>query len=72
MNEFAEESKYDISNISGAEIASNYEEARTDAWHTIESLNITKRIISVCKLLDPFRRVMPSDSYDSENGSGES
>jgi amphiphysin len=49
MNSFAEEAKYDISNVPGNQIASDYEEKRTDAWSTIEGLNITKRIISTCK-----------------------
>jgi hypothetical protein len=47
MNAFAEESKYDITNAPGAQIASDYEASRTDAWHQIENLNITKRLISV-------------------------
>jgi amphiphysin len=55
MNSFAEEAQWDASNISGSEIASNYEEQRTDAWQRIEELNITKRIISVC----PFRFSFP-------------
>jgi len=48
MNNFAEEAKYDVTNISGNQITANYEEARTDAWNQIESLNIAKRIISTC------------------------
>ncbi|THU90764.1 BAR-domain-containing protein [Dendrothele bispora CBS 962.96] len=55
MNSFAEETKYDITNISGNEITANYEEARTDAWNEIESLNITKRIISTSKLVQSNR-----------------
>ena len=47
MNAFAEESKYDITNTPGAQIAGDYEAIRTDAWHHIEGLNITKRLISV-------------------------
>lgn len=49
MNGFAEEAKYDISNVPAAQIAQDYEEKRTDAWSDIESLSIVKRIISVCK-----------------------
>ena len=49
MNAFAEDAKYDISNIPGADIQANYEANRTEAWAEIEALNITKRIISVCK-----------------------
>lgn len=48
MNGFAEETKYDISNVPGSQIAEDYEQKRTDAWSTIEELNIAKRIISVC------------------------
>lgn len=49
MNSFADEAKYDISNIPAAQIAQEYEEKRTDAWSVIENLSIVKRIISVCK-----------------------
>lgn len=49
MNAFADDSKYDISNLSGAKIESDYEEKRSDAWQYIENLNIMKRIISVCE-----------------------
>jgi amphiphysin len=49
-NSFTEETKYDVANIPGAQIAQIYEEKRTDAWSVIENLNITKRIISVCAL----------------------
>ncbi|KAK7029701.1 BAR adaptor protein Hob1 [Paramarasmius palmivorus] len=55
MNSFAEEAKYDISNVPGNQIASDYEEKRTDAWSTIEGLNITKRIISTSKLVQANR-----------------
>ncbi|KAJ6519270.1 hypothetical protein C8R45DRAFT_950800 [Mycena sanguinolenta] len=51
MNGFAEEAKYDITNTSGSQIASDYEGQRTDAWSKIEDLNITKRIISVSKMV---------------------
>lgn len=57
MNSFTEEAKYDVSNIPGSQIAEIYEEKRTDAWSVIESLHITKRIVSVCALLTiMFRR----------------
>jgi hypothetical protein len=52
MNSFADEAKYDISNVPAAQIAQEYEEKRTDAWSVIESLSIVKRIISVCKFND--------------------
>jgi len=52
MNSFADEFKYDISNVPGAQIAQEYEEKRTDAWSVIENLGIVKRIISVCKFDD--------------------
>ncbi|KAF5392622.1 hypothetical protein D9757_002121 [Collybiopsis confluens] len=55
MNGFAEETKYDISNIPGNEITSNYEEQRTDAWSHIEELNVTKRIISTSKFVQANR-----------------
>jgi amphiphysin len=51
MNGFAEEAKYDVTNVPGSQIAQDYEEKRTDAWSAIEEMNITKRIISVCKCL---------------------
>ncbi|KAG7090740.1 hypothetical protein E1B28_009830 [Marasmius oreades] len=55
INSFAEETKYDISNIPGNQITANYEEQRTDAWSQIEELNITKRIISTSKLVQANR-----------------
>ncbi|KAF8917540.1 hypothetical protein CPB85DRAFT_1284508 [Mucidula mucida] len=55
MNGFAEEAKYDISSIPGSQIGEEYENARTDAWSRIEELNITKRIISVSKLVQQNR-----------------
>ncbi|KAJ7139521.1 hypothetical protein C8R44DRAFT_764687 [Mycena epipterygia] len=55
MNGFAEETKYDISNVPGSQIASDYEQKRTDAWSTIEDLNISKRIISVSKMVQANR-----------------
>uniref|UniRef100_A0A0W0F9Y5 BAR-domain-containing protein n=1 Tax=Moniliophthora roreri TaxID=221103 RepID=A0A0W0F9Y5_MONRR len=55
MNSFAEEAKYDITNVPGNQIAADYEEKRTDAWQTIEGLNITKRIISTSKMVQANR-----------------
>ena len=52
MNSFADEAKYDISNVPAAQIAQEYEEKRTDAWSVIENLAIVKRIVSVCKFND--------------------
>jgi len=51
MNSFADESKFDVSNVPGAQIAQDYESKRTDAWSVIENLGIIKRIVSVCKSL---------------------
>jgi len=53
MNGFAEDAKYDMTNTPGPQIASDYEEVRTDAWSQIENLNITKRIISACTCEPP-------------------
>ncbi|KAJ3894934.1 hypothetical protein GG344DRAFT_86269 [Lentinula edodes] len=55
MNNFSEEAKYDISNLPGNEITSNYESQRSDAWSQIEELNITKRIISTSKFVQSNR-----------------
>jgi amphiphysin len=55
MNGFAEENKYDITTTSGSQIANDYESKRSDAWSTIEDLNITKRIISVSKMVQANR-----------------
>lgn len=41
--------KFDVSSTPGAQIASDYETKRTDAWEKIENMTITKRIISTCK-----------------------
>ncbi|KAG2129767.1 hypothetical protein DEU56DRAFT_816613 [Suillus clintonianus] len=54
MNSFAE-GRYDVTNVPGAQILADYEEKRTDAWSTIEDLNITKRIISTSKLVQANR-----------------
>ncbi|KAI0079044.1 BAR-domain-containing protein [Panus rudis PR-1116 ss-1] len=48
------EGRYDVS-ISAAEISAEYEEKRTDAWATIEELNITKRMISTSKFVQTKR-----------------
>ncbi|KAF5377247.1 hypothetical protein D9615_006407 [Tricholomella constricta] len=55
MNAFADEGKYDITNVPGAQIQQDYENKRSDAWEVIESLNIIKRIISVSKLVQATR-----------------
>jgi len=55
MNGFADEAKYDISNVPAAQIAQEYEEKRTDAWSVIENLSIVKRIISVSRLVQASR-----------------
>ena len=43
------EKRYDITNTTGAQIASDYEDKRTDAWSSIEEMSITKRFVSTCK-----------------------
>lgn len=50
MHNFADENKWDLSNVPGSQIAQEYEEKRTDAWANIEELGIIKRIVSICKL----------------------
>ncbi|KAF8973843.1 hypothetical protein BDZ97DRAFT_397918 [Flammula alnicola] len=59
MNSFADESKYDISNQPGAQIAQDYEDKRTDAWSLIENLGVVKRIISVSRLVQQARAQNP-------------
>lgn len=54
MNSFADDAKYDISNVPGAQITEDYESKRTDAWSVIENLGIIKRIVSVCRYLSTF------------------
>ncbi|KAJ3476179.1 hypothetical protein NLI96_g11340 [Meripilus lineatus] len=48
------EGRYTIT-VSAAEIATDYEERRTDAWSRIEDLNITKRMISTSKFVQSKR-----------------
>ncbi|KAF8887749.1 hypothetical protein BD779DRAFT_1645412 [Infundibulicybe gibba] len=55
MNSFAEETKYEVSGVTGSQVAQEYEDKRTDAWSLIENLNIIKRIISVSKLVQANR-----------------
>ncbi|KAJ7451180.1 BAR-domain-containing protein [Mycena latifolia] len=64
MNGFAEETKWDVTNVAGSQIERDYEEKRTDAWSSIEELNITKRIISVSKMVQANR------SQNGGSGSG--
>lgn len=64
MSSFADQSKYDVSNRPGAQIAQEYEEKRTDAWSVIENLNIIKRIISVCQLWILCHRPCPHPSLN--------
>ena len=59
MSSFASESKFDVSNVPGAQIAGDYESKRSDAWSVIENLGIIKRIISVCKFLHYFSDYPP-------------
>ncbi|KAF7968100.1 hypothetical protein HWV62_38540 [Athelia sp. TMB] len=54
ITSFAEK-RYDITNTPGAQIATDYEAKRTDAWATIEELNITKRFMSTSKLMQTNR-----------------
>ena len=71
MNSFADEAKYDISNMPAAQIAQEYEEKRTDAWSVIEGLGIVKRIISVCKFDNYFpMHFAYEDLFVSEDGPG--
>jgi amphiphysin len=56
MNGFAEDAKFDITNGPGSQIASDYEQQRTDAWSEIENLNIAKRIISA-GMFKPLRQL---------------
>ncbi|KAG6854077.1 hypothetical protein C0991_010824 [Blastosporella zonata] len=55
MNAFADDTKYDITNVPGAQIQQDYENKRTDAWEVIENLSIIKRIVSVSKLVQASR-----------------
>ncbi|KAG6902988.1 hypothetical protein C0995_008561 [Termitomyces sp. Mi166 len=55
MNTFAEDAKYDITNVTGAQIQQDYENKRTDAWEVIESLGIVKRVISTSKFVQASR-----------------
>ncbi|KXN89807.1 hypothetical protein AN958_04811 [Leucoagaricus sp. SymC.cos] len=76
MNSFADSAKYDIASRPGSEITQSYEEKRTDAWHTIENLNIVKRIVSVSRLVQVNRsqnnlqRAPSAISATSSTGSG--
>lgn len=49
------EGKYEI-HVSGAQIAEDYEQKRTDAWERIEGMGITKRIVSTQKMLQASRQ----------------
>ncbi|KAF9569792.1 BAR-domain-containing protein [Agrocybe pediades] len=55
MNSFADDAKYDIANVPGAQISQDYEAKRTDAWSLIENLGIVKRIVSVSRLVQANR-----------------
>ncbi|KAG6869040.1 hypothetical protein C0993_004713 [Termitomyces sp. T159_Od127] len=55
MNAFADDAKYDITNVPGAQIQQDYETKRTDAWEIIENLGIIKRIVSASKLVQASR-----------------
>lgn len=57
MNGFADEGKYNMADISGTQIQSDFENKRSDALQRVESLNITRRIISVSKLVQENRSV---------------
>ena len=72
MNSFADEAKYDISNVPAAQISQDYEEKRTDAWSVIENLSIVKRIVSVCKFDDyaPYVFYLRGSFFFSEVGPG--
>jgi len=55
INSFTEGEKFDVVNMPGVQITQLYEEKRSDAWSVIESLNITKRIISASKIVQANR-----------------
>ncbi|KAG6857665.1 hypothetical protein H0H87_010234 [Tephrocybe sp. NHM501043] len=55
MNALADDTKYDVTNVPGAQIQQDYESKRTDAWEVIENLGIIKRIVSVSKLVQATR-----------------
>ncbi|KAI6133390.1 hypothetical protein EDD16DRAFT_1735554 [Pisolithus croceorrhizus] len=63
LNTFAE-GRYDVSNVPGSQIQSEYEGKRTDAWSQIEDLNITKRIISTC--MSVLVTSMPTDPISAK------
>lgn len=68
--------KYDV-NVTTAQIGQEYEEKRSDAWERIESMSITKRIVSTCASVyrDIFVHpvILPTTSLSSsENDAGES
>lgn len=52
LNGFAE-GKYDVT-LSGNDVATDYESKRTDAWSTIEGLNITQRFLSTSKFVSQY------------------
>ena len=68
MNGFAEDAKFDITNGPGSQIATDYEQQRTDAWSEIENLNIAKRIIS-SGMFKPLRQLQCLQSKCREIGS---
>lgn len=56
LHSFADEGKFDIANIPGAQIVADFEQNRTDAYQIIENFGIVKRIISVSKLVQANRQ----------------
>jgi len=54
VQEFAQ-GKYDVS-VTTAQIGQEYEEKRSDAWEIIESMSITKRIVSTSKMMQASRQ----------------
>ena len=69
LNGFAE-GKYDVT-VTGNDIAREYEEKRSDAWQTIEELNITQRFLSTSTFCTCIRSswVKASDCFRPASGS---
>ena len=54
LNGFAE-GRYEVQ-VPAAQITDDYENKRTDAWERIESMGITKRIVSTAKMMQNSRQ----------------
>jgi len=60
------EGNYDVS-LPGNQIATDYEEKRSDAWSQIEDMSIVKRIVSTSKMVQS-RRTLNTSGTDSSLG----